>query len=193
MPQASLSAVVELLEKYPIHFLITKGRQSKLGDYKSPLSEKERHRISVNGTLNQYAFLITTLHEYAHLLVRVRNPRKKIPPHGLVWKNTFQEVMSPFLNESIFPENILKALRVHMIDPKASSTADHALMAEIQKFDKVDENLLIVDELEANALFILPNGWEMKAIQKDRKRWLCERLSDGRMYKVHPLTKVQKK
>ncbi len=193
LPPASLSAVVELLEKYPIRFVITKGRQTKLGDYKSPATDRERHRISVNGTLNQYAFLITTLHEFAHLLVKVRHPKNRFSPHGLEWKITFQEVMAPFLTESIFPIEILRVLIKHMHNPTASSTADHELMAAIQKYDLVADNLLIVDELEANDIFILPNGWLMKVLRKDRKRWLCERLSDGRMYKVHPLTKVQKK
>lgn len=182
-----------LLEKYPIHFVITKGRQSKLGDYRPPVLKKDRHRISINGTLNKYAFLITTLHEYAHLLVRVNNPKKRLSPHGTEWKNSFKDVMKPFLNETIFPLSILAVLESHMSNPKASSTADYLLMAALQQFDRPEEKGVILDNLSPNDHFILPNGWEMKAIKKDRKRWLCERQNDNRLYKVHPLTKVQKK
>jgi SprT protein len=43
------------------------ARSSKLGDYRPP-QRGLPHRISVNHNLNQHEFLITLIHEMAHLL-----------------------------------------------------------------------------------------------------------------------------
>ncbi len=42
-----------------------------LGDYRNSHAGKG-HRISVNGNLNKYSFLITLLHELAHLFTYER-------------------------------------------------------------------------------------------------------------------------
>ncbi|HAD34265.1 MAG TPA: hypothetical protein DCF44_07170 [Chitinophagaceae bacterium] len=44
--------------------------------------------MSVNGNLNSYHFLITLLHEIAHMLVWEQF-RNRVKPHGLEWKHVF--------------------------------------------------------------------------------------------------------
>ena len=39
------------------------------------------HRISVNGNLNKYSFLITLIHELAHLLTFTQY-KNRVDPHG---------------------------------------------------------------------------------------------------------------
>ena len=65
VPEGSLEPVLEYLHRYKIHLTITKERNSILGDYRHAINQKN-HRISVNGNLNKYAFLVTLLHEIAH-------------------------------------------------------------------------------------------------------------------------------
>jgi SprT protein len=67
LPERALEPVLDLLNTYKIHLTITKHRNTLLGDYRHAIGDMH-HRISVNGNLNKYAFLITLLHEIAHLI-----------------------------------------------------------------------------------------------------------------------------
>lgn len=76
-------------------FRIARSRKTKLGDYTAPF-KGEPHKISVNHDLNPYAFLITTIHEFAHLKTW-QQFKNKVKPHGIEWKNHFKILMEPFL------------------------------------------------------------------------------------------------
>ena len=67
IPAASVPQTLQLLHQYKVHLTITRNRKSVLGDYRHA-DGQQAHRISVNGDLNKYAFLITLLHELAHLV-----------------------------------------------------------------------------------------------------------------------------
>ena len=62
LPPGTYEAVLNYLRQYQVHLTITKERKSILGDYRHR-THIHNHRISVNGNLNVYAFLITLLHE----------------------------------------------------------------------------------------------------------------------------------
>ena len=58
LPDGSFEAVLHYLQHHKVHLTITKQRQSVLGDYRHAHLHKT-HRISVNGNLNKFSFLIT--------------------------------------------------------------------------------------------------------------------------------------
>ena len=60
LPEGSFDEVSDYLEKYKVQLTITRERKTLLGDYRNSFAGKS-HRISVNGNLNPYAFLITLL------------------------------------------------------------------------------------------------------------------------------------
>ena len=62
----------------------TSERNSRYGDYTAPRNG-QNHLITVNHNLNKYAFLITLVHEVAHL-VTYNNHRHRVSPHGGEWK-----------------------------------------------------------------------------------------------------------
>ena len=80
LPAGTEGYVAQFILTYHIEFKIAKKRKTKLGDYRQPYRGSS-HRISVNGDLNPYSFLITTLHEIAHLLTFVRFGNR-VQPHG---------------------------------------------------------------------------------------------------------------
>ena len=80
LPPNTLDPVLAYLQHYHVHLTVAKERKSILGDYRHRTHAKN-HRISVNGNLNKYAFLITLLHELAHLLA-FENFGNRIAPHG---------------------------------------------------------------------------------------------------------------
>ena len=57
MPEGAFEPVVQLIHHYKVHLTVTKARKSVLGDYRHPFMGAN-HKISVNGNLNQYEFLI---------------------------------------------------------------------------------------------------------------------------------------
>ena len=67
LPEGSFDHVVQYLYQYKVHLTVARSRKTVLGDYRHAF-RGNNHRISVNGNLNKYEFLITLLHELAHLL-----------------------------------------------------------------------------------------------------------------------------
>ena len=66
-PEGSADYAYDILWKYGIQLRIKKPRTTKLGDYRPP-QPGEARRISINKDLNKFSFLVTFLHETAHLI-----------------------------------------------------------------------------------------------------------------------------
>jgi hypothetical protein len=108
LPEGCFDEVTYYLLHYKVHLTITRERKTVLGDYRNSFADKN-HRISVNGNLNKYAFLITLLHELAHLFTYERHGHR-VQAHGQEWKNEYSKILAEFLLKKIFPPDIYKAL-----------------------------------------------------------------------------------
>ncbi len=80
LPEGAFDPVVSLINEYKVHLTVSKARKSVLGDYRHA-ALGANHKISVNGNLNQYEFLITLLHELAHLLC-FEQYKNRVEAHG---------------------------------------------------------------------------------------------------------------
>jgi SprT protein len=109
LPQNAYHLVVDYIVTYKIQFTISKDRNTILGDYRPPFNGKG-HRISVNGSLNPFAFLITFIHELAHLQNHIENGRKVLP-HGKEWQQLYSKLLEVFVEQQIFPSDIVTAIR----------------------------------------------------------------------------------
>src|ERR1700742_4582889 len=85
LPNGTFEKVAPFFKTHTIHLTVTHERKSVWGDYRSPSPDCPVHRISINANLNQYSFLITLLHELAHLLTYVHF-KNEHAPHGKEWK-----------------------------------------------------------------------------------------------------------
>ena len=192
VPKAAVKSLAEILDKQPLRFIVSKERSSKLGDYRPPLGREKRHRITVNGSLNKMAFLITSLHEFAHFRHRLSDPKGADRPHGSQWKKHFREVMQPFLVPDIFPEPLLGVLWYHMQNPRASSTSDAALSEALMAFDPPPAaGWMLLKELDDQVVFETEKGRKFRKGTHLRSRILCEDMENRRMYRVSPLIKVR--
>ncbi|MBL4587327.1 MAG: SprT-like domain-containing protein [Flavobacteriales bacterium] len=187
VPLGTENALTEQILKYRCHLTITRDRKTKAGDYRQPLGRKG-HRISVNGTLNKYAFLITFIHELAHLVCWEEHGNK-VNPHGKEWKNTFTQTMQPFLREDVFPQDILPILKKHMESPKSATVRDENLMRVLRNYDAPSDKLLL-ESLALGADFLLGKKQFVKG-EKLRKRFRCEEKETGRVYLVSGIAEVQ--
>ena len=160
-----------------------------LGDYRHATRD-QNHRISVNGSLNKYSFLITLIHELAHL-VTFMEFGNGVQSHGKEWKKVYRKMLEDFLRLSIFPGDILSALKKNLHDLPASSCADEGLMRVLKKYDKNPKNLMLVEQLAEGASFSTDDGRVFRKGKKLRKRFQCLELSTGKLYLFSPIYEVK--
>ena len=191
-PKGVAPVFASWVQQYTIQVTITPPRSSKLGDYRSP-HNGFGHRISINGSLNQYAFVVTFVHEMAHLITWEQH-KHRVQPHGREWKSNFQKLMRPFQNLQVFPKDVLQAINQYMLNPAASSCQDERLHKTLSRYDSGHQNRTwnYLDELPKGTFFIIENGRAFQKLDKLRKNFKCKELDSGKMYRISPLMKVKK-
>lgn len=189
LPQGSFEDVLYYLQHHHVHLTISRKRQSILGDYRHALSDKN-HRISVNGNLNKYAFLITLLHELAHLFTYEKFGHR-VQAHGLEWKNEFGKILAKFLLQKVFPADIEKVLLHTLQSPAASSCGDEKLLRVLHKYDEKKEGIHLVEQLPEGALFVIKGGRIFKKGEKIRKRFKCVEVKTGKFYLFSAVYEVE--
>jgi SprT protein len=192
MPESAVAICCRWIVNYNIHVRITRSRASKFGDYR-PLKEINGHQITVNHDLNQYSFLITFVHEVAHLLAEINNKRR-ISPHGKEWKSEFSRLLNYFLQQHIFPDDLVNALTSYIKNPAASSCSDHDLLRALRKYDKKEmTDVHHLEDLPQHTLFRLRSSRSQLVFKKGnqvRTRFHCIEIKSRREYYVNPLAEV---
>tara|TARA_B100001939_G_scaffold335819_1_gene338202 strand:+ start:57 stop:641 length:585 start_codon:yes stop_codon:yes gene_type:complete len=168
--------VRSLVENERIDFRVVNQRSTKHGDFRF---SNERCIITINKTSNKYRFLLTLIHELAHYFVFKKNKLAK--PHGLLWKNKFQSLLNPILNEDFFPINLITELIDHMKNPKSSFCYDVNLSKKLDLFDNTNDTVYL-DQLNDGDFFYYRNLGRFKKINKKRKRYLCLRIDNSKNY-----------
>lgn len=189
LPPHTYAAVLQYLHTYKVHLTVARARSSILGDYRHR-TRQQTHRISVNGNLNKYAFLITLLHELAHLLT-FEQWGNSVQAHGKEWKGAFGQLLAQFIQHKVFPPDIEKALLQSISNPAASSCADINLLKTLRRYDAVTDSMKLVEELMPEALFKTRDGRVFKRGDKMRKRFKCEEVATGRLYLFSPVYEVE--
>jgi hypothetical protein len=134
--------------------------------------------------------LITLIHELAHL-VTFMEFGNGVQSHGKEWKKVYRRMLEDFLRLSIFPEDILAALKKNLHDLPASSCADEELMRVLKRYDKNSRNLLLVEQLAEGDPFSTEDGRVFRKGKKLRKRFQCLELSTGKLYLFSPIYEVK--
>lgn len=187
LPEHSVDTVFEMIKNYGVHLKIVNERITRHGDYRR--DTKGYHQITVNSSLNKYRFLITLIHEIAHLAAFEKYGRN-IKPHGVEWKSTFQRLMIPFIRPEIFPPQLLPLLARHFRNPKASSDTDATLSIALKQFDeKSDKNYIF--EIPYGSHFRIYNGKIFKKGAQRVKRFECLEVSSGKIYLFNPNAEVE--
>lgn len=187
VPELSLPVLEKWFQQRPFQLRIPKKRVTKFGDFRVPI-KNELPKISVNGNLNQYAFLITLTHEFAHLLVW-HDHKHKAKAHGVEWKTEFKKLMCVLQQKDIFPNQLNLVLTQHMKNPAASSARDEKLVKELRKFDP-PTNSIHLNELPIGTKFSLNNKRFFVKGNKRRTRYLCKEVNTAKEYLIHGIAEV---
>ena len=190
-PEAAVGRVGEMFtqRRFKLHF--KRPRSSKRGDFRPPRTPKSICSITLNLDLNPYQMLITYVHEVAHYDVFQYYGSRRVQPHGPEWQTSFATLLQPFLTETVFPNDVLAALKRHLHHIKASSTADLNLQRVLQRYDPVPENATTLESLPNGARFVLRNRLVFQKGEKQRTRYKCYCESNGRWYFVSALATVK--
>lgn len=189
LPKGSYEPVLEFLRHYKVHLTITRERSTVLGDYRHAV-DNQHHRISVNGNLHQYSFLITLIHELAHLVTFMQFGNR-VSSHGREWKNIYAQLLSQFLQKQIFPSDIQKAIEQSMHNLPASSCADENLQRVLRKYDESKNGFVLIEDLPDGARFIIEGGREFKKGKKLRKRFQCTEINTRKLFLFSPVYEVK--
>lgn len=188
IPSEAAPIISQWINDTSCRFKVTKSRSSKLGDYRAPYRGNP-HQITVNHDLNPYAFLLTTVHEFAHLKT-YQDFNNRVKPHGEEWKNNFKSLIQPFLKLNIFPTEVVVAINNYMNNPAASSCTDLNLFRILKKYDTNPHTVIHVEQLPEQSIFQLKNGRTFQKMEKLRKRYKCLELSTQKIYLFHPIAEV---
>ena len=169
----------QLWHDYPFDFIVSKSRHSKLGDYR--FSPQKGHQITVNRNLNSYAFLVTYLHEVAHLLTYLAY-KNKVLPHGEEWKNSFRTIFEPILEEDLLPVDLIQVLKSYLVNPSATSTGHGPLVDVLKTYDASNSSITL-HALPENQIFLLKNLALIKGKLR-RTRYFCKEANTGKLYLV---------
>jgi SprT protein len=190
IPESSFNLISKWLQMYPLHIKISGERVSKLGDYRSPHGLNNYHKISINRSLNKYAFLITFAHEFAHLLCYEKY-QHKVTPHGKQWKQIYKGLIFELLESKIFPSDIEAELTRSIVgNVHASSVSEKYLQKTLSFYNTHQETGIPLEDIPHESLFRIHNTKVFKKGQKIRTRYKCYCITNKRWYYVSPLARV---
>lgn len=187
LPDHAVKPAFELIVTHGVHLKIVNERATRHGDYRKGLSGK--HEITVNGSLNKYRFLMTLIHEIAHL-VAIEKYGRNIKPHGQEWKHTFQQLMVPYIRPEIYPNHLLPLLARHFRNPSATSDTDTTLALALKQYDNQNDKNYVF-EIPYGSVFRIKNGKIFKKIAVRTKRFECLEMSSGKTYLFNPNAEVE--
>lgn len=185
LPENTLPHLKSWFGEHSIHIKITKGRNSKLGDYRK--MRDQSHQITINSTLQPPLFFFVLTHEMAHLLA-FENYGNRIAPHGAEWKNTFRIMLLESIE--VYADDLKAIILKFSKSPKANFMASSDLVRYFH-IENLEDESSYIEDLELGERFMYKK--HPYTIQEKRKKnYLCLNLNTKKQYIFKPLARVEK-
>lgn len=188
LPEGAFELIAPILLEHRVHLTVTQQRKTILGDYRNAALGKN-HRISINGNLNPFAFLITLLHELAHLFTYEKYGHR-VNAHGPEWKQEYSLILALFTQKINLPDDIKNALYLSIQSPAASSCREDVLQRVLKKYDPQQPHLQFVESLQPGMYFKTADNRVFQKGKKLRKRFQCIEIKTGLLYLFSPVCEV---
>ena len=173
------------LKDININFKISKTRKTKLGDCRYMKKENQFY-VSVNQELNKNQFLITLIHEIAHV-ISITKYGSKIKPHGREWKSEYGKLIKIAIEKKIFSRRIEPILNDSLKNIKSSHIYNYDLFEKLTKNKKTKKTLQDIKDGEKFEF----NGDSFIKIKKLTKRYLCQKIKNNKKYYIHPFIEIK--
>src|SRR5690606_15016079 len=95
----------------------------------------------------------------------------------------FRILLQPVMTPEVFPDDILRILTDHMVNPKASSFADTELTKVLRRYDKHADQYATLSDIPEGSIFRF-QGRFFKKGKIRRTRVLCHEVKTKRHYLV---------
>lgn len=188
IPEKAAPLIAHWIIDLDFKLKIKKERSTKLGDYRAPFNGSN-HQITINYNLNKYSFLVTLVHEIAHLTT-YNKYKHSVLPHGQEWKSEFKNLMQHFLDSEIFPVELLYALRKYLANPAASSCTDKNLYRALKLYDENSSGGIYLEKIPYKTVFVY-EGRLFEKGERIRTRYNCKEIKTGKIYLFNPLAEVE--
>lgn len=188
LPAGAEYIIAQWIIENKVYFKITLPRNSVYGNYMCPQNGKG-HIITINGNLNRYAFLVTAIHEFAHLFTW-KIYKNSVKPHGKEWKEYYKKSLLPFIHGNFFPEDVKQALHKYITNPSASNCTDQNLLKILKKYDGIKETVFL-EELQEGDIFEFYGKTFVKGKLK-RTRFECTIHKGKNLYLISKIAEVKK-
>ncbi|MCS6916616.1 MAG: SprT-like domain-containing protein [Chitinophagales bacterium] len=186
LPEEAIDIIAGWEQRYQVVISAVRPMKHAYGVFLP--SEKDRsHRIRINENLNPYAFLITLVHEMAHLTTWLHYSHR-VEAHGPEWKLQFRKLMDEFRGRRIFPLRVTEAFRRHLQHPTYTHCCDPELMRALRRYDAVAG--VALEQLPDGAEFRF-EGQQYRKVRRLRRRILCRHLMRRSDYAFEPYVVVQ--
>lgn len=169
-PEQARLQIQALFTEHHFLFRITAPRKTRLGSFKG-VRFGGRPVIQINADLGQYTFLLVFLHEFAHLVVNKKYGRK-VQPHGTEWKNAYRNLVQPFVNSNVFPQQLTAELNRYFIKTPATFHRDTKLINTLSTLEG-GSAIITVNDVPLNSTFTLMSGRQFVKLEKLRTRYKC--------------------
>lgn len=178
LPEGTFDWIITYFQKYPIALSLTKNRKTLYGSYTFDI-QRSQHKITVNGSLHPYQFLLTLTHEIAHLICYINHGRNAAP-HGKEWKKIFSEMLQELLRLNALPQDVNVAIASYSANMRSSQCYDPALMQTLQKYSHPGKK--VVSNLNPGDTFFTEKNQSFQVIKKLRTRYQCKCVRTGTLY-----------
>ena len=190
LPVQAVGMVYDYLNRHRVHFHISRGRTTKLGDYRWPQGNHNYHEMSINGDLNPYLFLWVFLHEAAHLETHLHHDR--VSPHGHEWQSEYAQLIKS--HTALFPAEVQPLLVRYTHRVPLNRTLLRQIEAELHRHDPGYDpgEHITLDRLPVGSLFRLKTKPDIlfESLERRRTRWLCRDTASGRTYTVSATAEI---
>jgi len=180
IPAPAVAYCFQLWQENNFQLKLRSKRVSKLGDFSCRPGKAPR--ITINRDSHPFVFLITYVHEVAHLVVHEQSGWSQAP-HGTGWKQAFRDLFQPILTTDVFPSDLLGVLQKHLTNPRASTASDSSLNRVLCQHDQRSRQLTYLLDIPEGSRFGIRGRWFIKGQQK-RTRVVCQELATRRNYLV---------
>jgi SprT protein len=191
LPNGAFTPVLAFLIQHKVKLTITRQRKTILGDYRHPAWGKT-HQISINGNLNCYEFLITLLHELAHLFV-FEQFGTKAEAHGKAWKTIYAQLLIQFIELGVFPSDVEVALQATLVNPAATANGEIALLQVLRKYSSQDAlpGFVSIGTIAVGSYFVTEKNRFFLLIKKRRTRYECKEVATNLVYLFSGISMVK--